>query len=333
MPKLTNLDILNKVDRYPHPETQSEEYAQAQRNLYYLQAKDSEGVFPVGCMLRQVVDALAKLPEALATGIEIDHQNQTVTAFTQPTEAERTAQIAAITQHWRATNTFRILAGWRNELWPVYDRRGLSVQYNVERAAAGLLGVTRYGVHLNAWVPSPSGSADGIRLWIGRRAADKSTYPGMLDNTAAGGLMTGEDPFECIVREADEEAALPEALVRQTAKAAGHVTYLFLSQPESGGESGLFSPECQWVYDVELPQGVTPVPKDGEVEGFYLWTVDEVFEQLYQGKFKPNCGLVILDFFIRHGIITRENEPNYDEIKSRLRRALPFPGPHTYITA
>jgi len=31
------------------------------------------------------------------------------------------------------------------------------------------------------------------------------------------------------------------------------------------------------------------------------------------------------DFFIRHGIITPENEPNYVEISSRIHRTLEFP--------
>jgi hypothetical protein len=35
--------------------------------------------------------------------------------------------------------------------------------------------------------------------------------------------------------------------------------------------------------------------------------------------------LTTQDFFIRHGIITPENEPNYIEIASRLHRELEFP--------
>jgi len=34
--------------------------------------------------------------------------------------------------------------------------------------------------------------------------------------------------------------------------------------------------------------------------------------------FKPNCALVLLDFMIRHGLITAENEPNFLEIMTRL---------------
>ncbi len=43
------------------------------------------------------------------------------------------------------------------------------------------------------------------------------------------------------------------------------------------------------------------------------------------GEFKPNCALVLLDFFVRHGIVTAENEPDYIDIVSRLHRRVEFP--------
>lgn len=47
-----------------------------------------------------------------------------------------------------------------------------------------------------------------------------------------------------------------------------------------------------------------------------------------KGEFKPNCALLMLDFFIRHGILTAENEKDFEEIKSRIHRDIEFPGPH-----
>jgi hypothetical protein len=32
-----------------------------------------------------------------------------------------------------------------------------------------------------------------------------------------------------------------------------------------------------------------------------------------------------MDFFIRHGILTKDNEKDYDEIVSRIHRELDFP--------
>jgi 8-oxo-dGTP pyrophosphatase MutT (NUDIX family) len=141
-------------------------------------------------------------------------------------------------------------------------------------------------------------------------------------------VAIGEEPLECLVREADEEASLPEDLVRSSVKACGTITYIYIRGARAGGESGMIQPECQYVYDLELPPSIIPKPNDSEVEQFYLWTVEEVQEAMGKGEFKPNCALLMLDFFIRHGILTEENEKDYKEIKRRLHRELEFPGPH-----
>lgn len=178
-----------------------------------------------------------------------------------------------------------------------------------------------------AYIEHPT-APHGIKIWVPKRASNKSTFPGMLDNTVAGGLMTGEDPFECIIREADEEASLPDPLVRGTAEWVGNVTYIYITEAKHVGEDGYIYPECQWVYDLKLPVDVVPRPKDGEVEEFLLCDVDEIKRDLRAGKFKPNCALVMIDFFIRHGILTEANEPDLAAIKARMHRDLPFPGPH-----
>jgi len=241
------------------------------------------------------------------------------------TVEDRSKFIEQVTQHWRKQQTFHILSTWRNEPWPIYDREG-QLCLNVERSAAGLFGVNRYGVHMTAYVKNAS-SSHGIKIWVPKRAATKSNYPGMLDNTVAGGLMTGEDPFECIIREADEEASLPESVVRTLAKPVGTVSYIHITDKRAGGEAGLIYPEFQWVYDLELPDHVIPVPKDGEAESFTLCDIEAIQHNLALGRFKPNCALVMIDFFIRHGILNRENEVDLDEICRHLRRTLPFPGP------
>ena len=304
--------------------------------LYTLVWQDeAAGAVPLGYMPQQVLDALLETPASIRGELDLDPATRTVTLFHQPqTEPERTKLVARLTDYWRKNGTFRILQGWRDEMWPVYDNKG-NVLFSMERAAMGLFGTMRYGVHLSAFVREKTeGSEYDVRIWVPKRSTNKSTYPGMLDNTVAGGLMTDEDPFECIIREADEEASLPEDVVRNTAKFVGLITYIYITDERSGGEEGLIYPECQWVYDLELPadQSIVPEPKDGEVESFSLCTVEEIKEQLAQGRWKPNCALVMLDFLVRHGIITPANDPYYSEILHRVRRQMPFPGPHQRAT-
>ena len=90
--------------------------------------------------------------------------------------------------------------------------------------------------------------------------------------------------------------------------------------------TGLFHGEVLYVYDAELPAGVQPRPADGEVEGFVLMDCDEVRRRMEAGEFKPNVCPVMIDFLVRHGVVTPESEgPGYVDICSRLRRHLPLP--------
>ena len=46
-------------------------------------------------------------------------------------------------------------------------------------------------------------------MWIGRRSRSKPTYPGLLDNTVAGGCPTGMTARKCLIKECEEEAGIP----------------------------------------------------------------------------------------------------------------------------
>lgn len=301
------------------------------KGLYTLVWHDDEGRYPIGYVPLSVMEVLKDTPASITGRVDVDPVARTVALFQEPTtEEERTKLVAQLTGYWRQNQAFRLIKGWRNELWPIYGRKG-ELLFNMERSAVGLIGAARFGVHMTAFIRrNDDSSRFDFRIWVPKRAATKSTYPGMLDNTVAGGLMTNEDPFECMIREADEEASLPEDLMRQHAKETGTVTYIYITDERSGGEPGYIYPECQWVYDLELPAdgSVTPCPKDGEVESFSLHTVEEIQEQLAQGLWKPNCAMIVIDFFVRHGIYTLENQPHYDELRARAHRFIPFPGPH-----
>jgi 8-oxo-dGTP pyrophosphatase MutT (NUDIX family) len=316
---------------FPHPETDPKGHAKILSNLYTLVWEDNEGRFPIGYLPPSVLDALKATPESVRGQLDFNSEDRTVLLFHEPsTEEERTKLVAKLTAYWRSNKTFRLLNGWRDEMWPVYGRNS-ELLFSMERSAMGLFGTTRYGVHMTAFIRRNDGDSQyDFRIWVPKRAATKSTYPGMLDNTVAGGLMTNEDFFECMIREADEEASLPEKVIRERAREVGTVTYVYITDERSGGEPGYIYPECQWIYDLELPSDgtVIPAPKDGEVASFSLCTVEEIQGQLAQGLWKPNCALIMVDFFLRHGIYTPENEPAYEELRSRAHRHIPFPGPH-----
>ena len=252
----------------------------------------------------------------------IDSTAQTVTLLTSADAdpVHRSELVAQSIAEAVKQECFELLKGWRNEKYPVYGPGG-EYLLEMERCATPLFGIVSYGAHMTGYVEDET----GMKFWIPRRAKNKQTYPSMLDNTVAGGMCTGEKPFECIVREAMEEASLPESVVRASIVPVGCVTYTHVRDPRAGGETGLLQPEVEYVYDLKLDPSVIPKPCDNEVEEFNLLSVSEVKEALARGEFKPNCSIIMIDFFIRHGILTAENEPDYLDIVARLHRRMEHP--------
>jgi 8-oxo-dGTP pyrophosphatase MutT (NUDIX family) len=312
---LSNLSLVGQCDGFPYPESHPTAYS-ARINTYY-QLRVAGHFYALGYLLPSVAEVFRGIP-----GWELDDNDRTLTLTFGTNAAERSQAVETTLLAMKETGHFKVLDKWRGELYAVYGK-GKELLFNVERSASPLLGVVTYGVHLTAYTRSKE--TGEIKIWTPRRARTKQTYGGMLDNAVAGGIASGESPFESLVRECAEEASLSEELVRERAKAVGTVTYYAIRDERAGGETGLMQPEVQYVYDLELPEDVVPKPGDDEVEEFYLWTVEEVREAMRRGEFKPNCALVVLDFFVRHGLLTTENERDYIEIVSRLHRRLEFP--------
>lgn len=315
----SKLDLVNETDNFPY----YDHHFLSQIQLIYYIFKCSGDSATLGYIRPEVA---RKLPESPV--LSVNHEFKQV-SFKPPDMREhehdaaeyRTMVFAEYLQKVREAEIFEVLKGWRNEMYPVYGSRAKNeLLFSMERSASALFGIITYGVHMTAYTESP----DGIKIWSPRRADTKQTYPGMMDNTVAGGLSTGEMPSECLLRESMEEASLSEDISRH-AKPCGTMTYFHIRDERAGGEVGLCQPECQYIYDLVLPEHIIPRPGDDEAVDFQLLTVQETQEAMAQGKFKPNCALLLIEFFVRHGIITPENEPDYLEIVHRLHRRLEFP--------
>ncbi len=198
---------------------------------------------------------------------------------------------------------------------------GAKYPVRLERFAADLFGITARGAHLTVYTMTK----DGMRIWVPRRSPSLFTYPGKLDTTVAGGVSAGETPMQNIIREAQEEASLPAELIQKGIRTTGLLTYISYELEKPGGNESCVVPDMIYVFDLEVALDVIPVPEDGEVKEFYLMSLQEIKEALATGEFKTNSAVVMLDFFIRHGIITPDNEKNYAEIVMRMHRRLPFP--------
>ncbi|KAJ5587260.1 uncharacterized protein N7459_003025 [Penicillium hispanicum] len=312
----SNLDLVRECDNFPYYEDNRAFYTANLANYHAFQVSGYEAT--LGYILNAVVDKFPWQKEHW----KVDSTAQTVTLSTPPdaTPEHRSNVVEQSIAEAVKSGHFEVLKGWRNEKYPVFGPGG-EYLFEMERSASPLFGIVTYGAHMTGYVED----ASGPKLWVPRRAKNKQTYPSMLDNTVAGGMCTGEKPFECIVREAMEEASLPEPVVRASIVARGCVTYTHVRDARAGGEIGLLQPEVEYVYDLRLDPSVIPRPGDSEVEEFNLLSVAEVQEALARGEFKPNCAVIMIDFFIRHGILTAENEPDYLDIVARLHRRLEYP--------
>jgi 8-oxo-dGTP pyrophosphatase MutT (NUDIX family) len=197
------------------------------------------------------------------------------------------------------------------ELYPVTPGGRSQARCLIDRAAAPFFGMRAFGQHLNGYVRT----ARGIELWVGRRSATRRLYPGRLDNLVGGGLPHGLTLAENLRKECREEAGMPATLADQSV-AVGAVTYC------RDSDRGL-KPDVMFCYDLELPEGFEPRCTDGEVDRFERLSVEAISELVSEtDDFKLNCNLVIIDFLIRHGLISQD-EPDYVAIVQGLRSALP----------
>lgn len=195
----------------------------------------------------------------------------------------------------------------RKELCPVSVHLGDPALMRMDRAWLESFGVNSYGVHVNGYVETPSGP----ELWVGVRAKDRDVAPGKLDNMVAGGLPVGLSLAENLVKEAAEEASVPEDLA-SSAKPVGVVSYMF--DTRRGVRRDML-----FIYDLKLPDDFQPVNTDGEVSGFVRWPARQALRVVDETEeFKFNVNLVIIDFAIRHGLIAPDR-PDYARLVQGLR--------------
>lgn len=279
-----------------------------------LRASDGSSCLPlmtagrqVGILRREVVRLLARFPDTFLVTSTAVFLNPKLTTY-----ADRTAAVACALESIRATGETVALRSWRGENFVVWGRYGSEPLFEVERAAVALLGIRAFGVHITGFVRSPAGAVEAV--WLQKRSETKPTYPGMMDTMVGGGLTAGLKPSEVLYKEADEEASIPAQLVDR-AQAVGTVS--FFTETERGIHAN-----TEYVYEIELPRGFEPSISDGEVEGFALISIAEIMDYLLNPNFKLTSTPILIDFLIRHGIITSDTVPDLPEITEMLHAPL-----------
>ncbi|MBL8831671.1 MAG: DUF4743 domain-containing protein [Rhodospirillales bacterium] len=254
----------------------------------------------VGAVRHRLAERLRDFPNVFAVTAETVHLSD---AFK---DADQRSQ--AVERVVRVLEADGIVRGRRDEAYPVLTSWGAEPLFRIERAAAPHFGIRSYGVHMTGYVRTP----DGPQIWVARRAKTKPTYPGMLDNTVAGGQPVGLGLHDNMVKECWEEAGIPAELARK-AVCVGAITY------RMDAEDGL-KPDVQFCFDLELPADFVPRNTDGEIDEFFRWSWQKTAEVVAGTReFKFNCNLVLIDFFVRHGLVD-PGRADYLDIVAGMRR-------------
>lgn len=187
-----------------------------------------------------------------------------------------------------------LLTGWRDELFDVHNAAGQAI-FALERAAFRPLGLASHAVHINGLFVSTTGET---RFWIARRSPQKSVDPNKLDNMVGGGISSGESVVTALVREAFEEAGLPEKMLRDLPQHS-------LQYGQRKVANGVHR-EYLHIFDLLLPEEVLPQNQDGEVAGFQLMTPNQVVDAALAKDFMNDALLATLDMLWRLGYISAD---------------------------
>ena len=215
------------------------------------------------------------------------------------------------------------LTAWRDERYAVAPAFGVPPTFLLERAAARFFGIHTYAVHVNGLVES----AGGTRMWIARRSPGKAIDPGLLDNLVGGGIAAGAGVRDTVVKEAWEEAGIPQALAHN-ATPAGAV-HLCRAQPDGLQRESIF------VHDLALPAEFTPAGQDGEVVDYRLVAIEDAARLVTNAEgsdvVTADASLVIADCLLRRGLIAPDL-PDYLALESLRHPPLrpdlvPMPAP------
>lgn len=250
-----------------------------------------------------VRESLAPHLDRWADVFDVEGGRVTLRASVGDSEA-RTQALAEVCAALAAED---ILPAGRGEQFPVVSAIGDAPLMRLDRGWVPAFGVPAFGVHVNGYVETPTGP----ELWIGVRSTDSLVDPGKFDNMVAGGQPAGLSLEENVIKEAAEEASAPEALARQ-ARPASAITYA-MEVP-----AGLRR-DVLYIYDLPLPDDFRPASQDGEHSGFRKIAAADALRLVDEGDaFKFNVSLVIIDFAIRHGVLTPDH-PDYMKLLRGLR--------------
>lgn len=189
------------------------------------------------------------------------------------------------------------------------------------------LGIVQVGAHLTLYKTNP------LRVLVQLRSSCAS-YPDLLDQTGAGGLQHGESVYDCAVREGKEEINpdIPALLQAGRPEYDGQIVFATTRPKVARKYVGTFeiSAKASFSRQVEAKwerkEPSNGGREDTAVKSFRWMSEQEIIAAMKDGKFKPNCALVMMRFLMTKGALLQK-EDVYDEVCRGLVAEIPLPLP------
>lgn len=288
-------------------------------------------------------DVVPNVKDARSRKVDI-HESITKGQFVVPhvglTPEEMTANFSRMNIDYTGNEHFPALKGAEDK-----ENVGIIAGHPAVRLPDKLgasLGILHVGVHLTVYHKVGNGP---LSICVQHRSEKATSYAGLLDQTIAGGYLANESTRDGLCREKKEEYHTVNSLpgVKESSY-DGAVVFSAIRPAAANKLAGTIEISAKASYSykaVEMetdprdPRNPQAKGKGGEEKedkrdgnvGWFEWmTTDKVLQELKNGRFKPNCALVMIKFLIDQGVI-KPDEPGFEDLKNSLEVPIPLPIP------
>lgn len=165
-----------------------------------------------------------------------------------------------------------------DELWQLYDEDGNALKgKGATKDQVFSKGLLHGASHVWIW----RNNDGAMEVLLQKRAANKRTWPGRFDISAAGHIDLAEDPLVAAMRETKEEIGLDIG--------GGSLQELSREKVYMIAENGAIENEFQWLYLLRVPENSEFMLQETEVDSLLWKKLDE---------FEAECNT---DLYVPHG--------------------------------
>ena len=170
--------------------------------------------------------------------------------------------------------------------------------FQIDRSLVFPLGMKTWGVHANSRYPNGD-------FLVAKRSGKLRTFPGCLDVPIGGLVPSGRGIWQQLEIEAEEEAGIAHGTLqpKRDAQVMSYVRSAGIAPVDKDMENRTHraaSPGINWdevfCWDIDIPDGPSPEPYDGEVEHFRRFSPADLIQSLRAGpeQWKYNSGVMFL---------------------------------------